>query len=538
MVSSTSPSAVLPIEIGSLSTSSPHESQFFGSSSGVFFVKTVLQAFANSEPGSPRPEDRGQEKDSPSEASVNNCISDQNNREQSRDNQEESSSFRSWYASTGHRLGQPPITSIAKELIMVYFERWHPIFPFLHGPTFVDEVESFYANGSNFQNSTNSHARENARQTILFQCIFNLAALDCPDIILPPISQIESPMDVMSLIGIVSTKHDTPSIQALLAAQLYLIATMSLHAASTVGGILLRSIFHAGFHRCPFRYAQLSRHDCDIRKRIFWCAYATDRYLSQALGHPLGFQDSDIDVCVPGIKDLHRRVPPRANSKNMKASEKSILLHLPDGHPEKETRPQNEQLASDSNPPDPATPETQSFGSPAESKLPVEDALAAYVSYGRITGRALELFHKSIHNRTVEHGNILTLSSEVHAWWNSLPQHLQDLNTEVHINRDSSTKQQRAINHTAASFFTVIYQQLILLVNRPFLSMRPTTPEFQSSIQTCIGASRTIISTLRGHDSRKMCLSAPGMLSSIWMSGLVIAFACELNRYPFTKGLS
>lgn len=30
--------------------------------------------------------------------------------------------------------------------------------------------------------------------------------------------------------------------------------------------------------------------------------------MSQALGLPLGIQDSDIDVCVPGTEELHRPV--------------------------------------------------------------------------------------------------------------------------------------------------------------------------------------------------------------------------------------
>ena len=83
---------------------------------------------------------------------------------------------------------------------------------------------------------------------------------------------------------------------------------MSLQAASTVAGMLMRSIFYAGLHRYPFRYVQLSRHDCEIRKRLFWSAYTADRYLSQALGLSLGVQDLDIDVCLPGEDELHQPV--------------------------------------------------------------------------------------------------------------------------------------------------------------------------------------------------------------------------------------
>lgn len=80
---------------------------------------------------------------------------------------------------------------------------------------------------------------------------------------------------------------------------------MSLHTASTVVGLLFRSIFLAGLHHFPASYGELSSDNCDMRKRIFWSAFVIDCYLSQALGHPLGIQDSDIDVCSLTSPELH-----------------------------------------------------------------------------------------------------------------------------------------------------------------------------------------------------------------------------------------
>ncbi|KFZ13904.1 hypothetical protein V502_06352 [Pseudogymnoascus sp. VKM F-4520 (FW-2644)] len=543
---SASSPAALPIEIGSLSTSSPNESRFFGSSSGVFFVNTVFRAFANSAPESPTRNDPAPDTESTGQSSVNNCIAEQGedvdtSLEATQSSDGSASVVTKSYGITERRLGQPPSPEMARQLIMSYFEIWHPIFPFLHGPTFLNEVELFYAKETNLSSGTSSQIRENTRRAVLFQSIFNIAALDGPGITLPPESHIQSATALVSFIGILSAKHDTPSLQALLAAQLYLISAMSLPAASTVGGVLLRNMFHAGFHRCPTRYVQLSQHDCDIRKRIFWCAYATDRYLSQALGHPLGIQDSDIDVCVPGTKELHTPVTRPAQSKDSKNRENEVLLHLPDGHPDSEpkslkinTRASNATIRH-ANTLDYRSNSVDAppfLDRPSPSTIPPprggQDVLASYVGYCRITGRAIELFHKSIHHRSVEDSKILTLTAEVHAWWNSLPQKLQDLPA---TNRSLPT-------HSFAPVFTIIYQQLILLVNRPFLSLIPDTPQFRSSLQTCIGASRIIISTLKDAALRRQCLSAPGILSGTWMAGLVIAFSCELNMYPCSKGFS
>ena len=152
-----------------------------------------------------------------------------------------------------------------------------------------------------------------------------------------------------------------------------------------------------------------------------------------------------------------------------------------------------------------------------------EDILANYVSYCRITGRALELFHKSLHSRSVDHRHITLLTSDVHSWWNNLPRHLQERTSS-----DSS-------NASFSAFFNILYQSLIILINRPFLSLSPSAPEFRLSLQTCAGASRKTILILRDHAT---AFSWPGVLSSTWMAGLVLAFGCELDLYPYAKGVT
>jgi hypothetical protein len=127
-------------------------------------------------------------------------------------------------------------------------------------------------------------------------------------------------------------RRDRASIQALLAAQLFSIATMSLHIASTVGGLIVRSLVQAGPHRCPYRYAVLSTDVKEIRKRIFWSAYVLDRFLSQALGLPLGIQNDDFDLCLPGVYKKHE---PAAVPKEpcAEGSPEETILHLPPDHP-------------------------------------------------------------------------------------------------------------------------------------------------------------------------------------------------------------
>ncbi|KAH7409646.1 Zn(II)2Cys6 transcription factor [Cadophora sp. MPI-SDFR-AT-0126] len=528
-------SSVPPIEIGSLTTVSPSESQFIGSSSGIFFVNTVQRAFAISRVRSPG-EDPQPDDGAFAETYIGGVDADDNQQEnegsgsQTPNNRTELPQYRTYGIDT-RLLGQPPSREHASRLIQVYFRVWHPLFPFLHGPTFLRDVEAYYTEENGVNTAPNrAEARQRHCRAVTFQCIFNVAALDRPDLRLTPNCSIRSATELTTQLCSLATKHDIPVLQALLAGQVYLIATMSLHAASTVGGLLLRLTLHGGLHRCPCRYSQISSHDADIRKRIFWSAYAADRYLSQALGLPLGIQDSDIDVCIPGSVELHRPVQSQASATERATAE--VSLHLPDGHPALTQAHSESSVTSTEKSPRlrSASGLQQPTGGLFRDKRPGEDALAHYVAYGRLTGRALEMLHKSLNVRTFQYSSVLELTSDIHSFWNSLPQSLQDL----------PSPNENANGHTSQNllglFFTIIYQQLILLVNRPFLSLTSSSLEFRLSLQTCIGSSRIVISTLRDQASGHPCVSWPGTLSVTWMSGLILAFACALGLYPVEKG--
>ena len=411
---------------------------------------------------------------------------------------------------------------------MLYLRNWHPLFPFLHGPTLLESISALYETSQHHDVSKDS-LRTRLCQAIICQCVFNIADLDQRGQTLAPDSQIESPSKLLSLLGHVANNHDVQSIQALLAAQLYLVSTMALRAASTVGGTLARTMYHAGLHRCPYRYPQVPPPECDLRKRIFWSAYVLDRYLSQALGHPLGFQDSDLDVCIPGTEELHRPVKsshqmPSTNSM----SENGVLAHLPRAHPVPRGTSEGESSSNPSDGParDNKRKRQDSRGtSGAEDTNSSSEILANYVAYCRLLGQALELFHKSLQYRKVQTESMIELQAEVHSWWNGLPSKLQD----------EYTGGKMELSSTFTFFFIILYNQLLLVINRPFLSLSPKTLEFRSSLQTCVTASRQIITTLRHQSERQLSVSWPGMLSVSWMAGLVLSFACTLRLYPFKK---
>lgn len=520
-------------EIGSLTANSNEDSQFVGSSSGVYFINTVRRAFSTGKdvPGSGSPETEFP----PAEDTL--VGAEDSPQHQHKRRQTVSSSRADSISSAGptrechtywkydptisSSLGQPPPLELSKELMMSYFKVWHPLFPFLHGPSFLQAMEGLYSQEAreNPVHDPDSSDHRSVCWTIILQCIFNLASLLRPDLDLPVESRIQSPANMTSLLAVLATRHDIASLQALLAVQVYLVATMSLRLASTFGGCVLRSVLHAGLHRCPFRYTQLSSHDRQLRKRIFWCAYAIDRYLSQALGLPLGIQDSDIDVCLPAAPEIHS--PRRRPDSNTNRSSENAS-HTPIDSSESEQGGRNNVF------PAPSSESPHKPPSEAENRKK-ETILASYVDSGTLTGRALELFHKSILVRSVRRSSILFLVTDVHKWWNSLPLELQGKTTSNIIENDSP--------FDFGPFFTVLYQHLILIIHRPSLSSDPTTAEFCSGLQTCIGAARAILAALQNQVDSGQALFWPGFMSAAWMSGLVLAFACQLNQYIITKGL-
>ncbi|KAH7177264.1 hypothetical protein DER46DRAFT_588153 [Fusarium sp. MPI-SDFR-AT-0072] len=511
-------------ERGSLRTLEKGKSQFIGSSSGIYFVNTVRRAFINANTRlssrllditHPTPEE---------------CIVADGEDEQQRTNEssaDASSSSFCYGPGIPAGLGRPPQPEVAKHLFMTYFQTWHRFFPFLHGPTILKTMEDLYS-------SFDQHGAASELITpmvpmtlskvIILQCIFNLAGLHGSSQ-LPAASEIQKPTDVLSYLPGLAVKGDLVSIQALFAAGLLLVARMSLRAAAVVSGLLSRAVFLAGLHRCPCRYAKLTADDCDIRKRLFWCIYVFDRYLSQALGHPLGIQDSDIDVCPLNGPELHHpqlypTIPSSHNDIN------SPFSGLSANSPSSQSRDIPISSRQSETGSGRATSEDNS-----SQKHHRHSSLSFQVQYSRLLGRTLELFHKSLHIRSIDSGSILSLQTDINALWNALPSSLQEFDPSSH---DTDGNQGQVFNESA--HFILLHSQLLLLIHRPRLSLEPSTPEFQSAIQICISEAREIIKIISKQHNAGHALFWPGYLSVTWMAGIVLAFACQLRLYSAEKG--
>ncbi|KAI8648367.1 Fungal-trans domain-containing protein [Fusarium sp. Ph1] len=529
-------------EIGSLRALKNGDSQYVGSSSGVYFINTVRRAFATT------PDAESEERQHASEngehllndPSPEDCIvggDEQAGRNmvdagasgeagitQTNDQRQPAA------ASPSFDLSKLPDYAIARQLVLTYFRIWHPLVPFLHGPECLSQLDALY-----HDTSTTPLSR-----LVTFKCIFNIACLESDNI--PDLSSISirSASDLLPTLGLLALRCDIPSIQALLAAQVYFISTMSLRHASSVGGLISRSIFQTGMHRCPFRYWHLSPEDRDMRKRIFWSFYVLDRFLSQSLGHPNGIQDSDIDVCAPGHRDLHEPVAQSVLSPSSAAAADNLILHLPANHPDR--RLASPRLRAQSR--DPSPEESADLGrNPSESpsgpsrrtaailqhRRETQSVLENHVRYSQLVGRLLEIFHKSIPDRRADDQTVLFLKADVSAWGNGLTQ----------PRLDPGTKQENPeLTPEPTVFPFVLYHYCVLLLNRPTLSLDTSSAEFRAGLQVCIGAASSIIETVGKYSDLGGPLFWPGYMTAVWMSGLILALATWLQSYSPAKAIS
>ncbi|KAJ9139384.1 Zn 2cys6 transcription factor [Pleurostoma richardsiae] len=107
--------------------------------------------------------------------------------------------------------------------------------------------------------------------------------------------------------GMMSSKEDAPARTALLF-MVFAQAKEYTPSLGTANDISARYFLMAEHQLSKERGGSFSHIDVECRRRVFWCAYSLDNYLSAALGRPRTFHDADIDAELPSViddSDLH-----------------------------------------------------------------------------------------------------------------------------------------------------------------------------------------------------------------------------------------
>ena len=361
-----------------------------------------------------------------------------------------------------------------------YFENWHPCFPHLHAPTVLQSMEKLARQGPETISRLDMIViRSLISISLGDECQARNSTSEKEPI--PAILVFQNVQHVMQEIQSLLAEPTTlPLLQAAFTAQLALTSLLRLNAASRVGGVITRTAFHLGLHRCPGRFSCFSHEEMSIRRRLFWSIYSLERYLSQALGIPLGIRDDDIDVCYP---DAERHVTPNPSAPNDQRLR--LLCHL--------------------------------------------------AKFARIRGLILELRNKSIlhsHAGALEASHV---NGELSQWWN-------EVYDDVNPTEDSADTESEA-NTTLAPYhrllLMILRHEAIIAMNRPLLAAEKPNPEYKHALQTCIASSRSLLAALRKYMSSGFDapLTWPSFTWTTWMACLILMYASWEGELPVATAL-
>lgn len=121
------------------------------------------------------------------------------------------------------------------------------------------------------------------------------------------------------------------SVQARLAQVHYLLSSAQPNRAWYAFGIVVQLTFAVGLHQSTSFKSKISRLETELRRRVFWCVYKTDKYLSIALGRPTLVQDSSISQDLPTAindEDLSENIADASDEADCVMDADIVQTHL------------------------------------------------------------------------------------------------------------------------------------------------------------------------------------------------------------------
>lgn len=187
-----------------------------------------------------------------------------------------------------------PERHLADSLIDGYFDRVHPLYPFVHETSFRAEYEKMWANLSGSILRPSWYA--------LLNLVFALGCEFCDAIPEGKVMTTVSPFVARSrdiIFSHIFKKGNLELIQALLLMCHYLQGTLELNECWNLVGLMIRTAVTIGLHLNPDGFS-LSTVEREVRKRVWWGCFIIDRTLSMKFGRPPSIQAADVyDVPLP-----------------------------------------------------------------------------------------------------------------------------------------------------------------------------------------------------------------------------------------------
>jgi hypothetical protein len=224
-----------------------------------------------------------------------------------------------------------PDRPTAGVLIRRYFEFAAPTYRVLHQPTVERLNDELYDNGGPAVGSL----QDTASQAILL-LIFGTATMYQPDreghiAAADECGWRKSELYYTKAENLLSNETGAPnlaSVQARFLMVLYLLSSSRAHKAWFTFGATVQLMMALGLHSKRPRVGvedDLVRKEC--QRRVLWCSYTLDKYLSIILGRPRLWQDEDLDEELPTRINDHD-----LTNHEMKPSKRDCLMDAPVFH--------------------------------------------------------------------------------------------------------------------------------------------------------------------------------------------------------------
>lgn len=464
-----------------------HDSaRFVGSSSGIHFIRNVHLRLSRRSAN--RTQNEGGESANGGGRSLGELVPGEDDQLRQRVTQRDGEAANLWKE---HELSEDEGTTPTFDQLVAwsksYFQSWHPILPFLHGPDILRIFEEISKNGCS---SLNHHDSAVVRSVLSISLADSRQGTSLQQPI--PASLLFRSVDeaVSCSQFALGQPASIRATQAALSIQIFLISMLCLNAASRLGGLIVRMAFHLGLHRCPTRYPFFSPEEAARRRRVFWCLYCCERFLSQSLGLPLDIRDDDIDVCYPG-EELHGI----ASGEDGKDKRLRLLNYM--------------------------------------SK------------HARIRGLILELRNKSLPARQDTADRAMAVQTELAKWSNEI----QDAVEEAELSEDSNDGTDPHLSSGHRLVLLMSKYESTISLNRPMMASDPSSPLWSAAMQACISAAKSICITMKRHSTQnrkaddptgrslEVPMLWPAFIWATWISAFVLAYAAFEQQMPLESAL-
>ena len=187
-----------------------------------------------------------------------------------------------------------PEKSLADNLVDVYFDRVHPLYPFVHEGVFRSEYEKI---GTNSMNSTFSPSWYAVLNMIFASSCEFYDAVPETEVAKTVAPFVARSRDI--IFSQVFKSGNLELVQALLLMSHYLQGTMELNECWNLSGLMIRTAVSIGLHLSP-EELPITMVEKEVRKRVWWGCFILDRTLSWKFGRPTSIQSANaLDLPLP-----------------------------------------------------------------------------------------------------------------------------------------------------------------------------------------------------------------------------------------------